>query len=337
MASLFSGWFEHAYSVIIMKTLFSLLLFITGPVFAIAQIPEAGLIGKYSFSGNALNEAGNYAHGTVFGASLAPDRCGKADSAYHFSQTDDHISIPVFNLLMGNELCISLWAKADFFTSNCMAMLAADDWSDRCVMCAQYVGNPTYIIWDYGDCSVNGRTIVTMIDTSSFWHHYVFQTSEADNLKQIFVDGQCVSSTGFQGSLINRDRELYIGAGFDWSGGGIGFKGSIDDIRIYNRALSTREVISLLYENICELAYSGVDKPMQSLVTMCPNPSRDMVTLTGVDSGVMELSDITGKRIRTLGINSSQFVFSVSDLPSGVYLVSLWSGNTRVVRKLIRE
>jgi hypothetical protein len=181
-------------------------------------IPTIGLVGKYSFTGNANNEIGNYANGTVYGATLTNDRFGTANSAYQFTLASDHILVPNTNLFAKNEISISIWAKADIMTSNCMLMLSPDDWNDRCVICAQYRGDPTYIFWDYGNCSFNGRTQYNDVSFSSVWHHYVFMTSQSQNLKKIFKDGICLKSESFMGALSYYTRDIYIGAGIDWNG-----------------------------------------------------------------------------------------------------------------------
>jgi hypothetical protein len=43
-----------------------------------------GLVVYYPFIGNANDASGNGNNGTVFGATLAPDRFGQPNQAYHF-------------------------------------------------------------------------------------------------------------------------------------------------------------------------------------------------------------------------------------------------------------
>lgn len=55
-----------------------------------SQIPTDGLVGFWSFTGNANDESGNENHGTVHGATLTEDRFGNMNSAYSFDGVDDH-------------------------------------------------------------------------------------------------------------------------------------------------------------------------------------------------------------------------------------------------------
>ncbi|MCH8838790.1 MAG: fibronectin type III domain-containing protein, partial [Candidatus Marinimicrobia bacterium] len=70
-----------------------------------------GLVAYYPFSGNANDESGNANHGTVFGATLAADRFGNANSAYSFDGTDDYVVVPSAGPLdFSEQMTISFWA-----------------------------------------------------------------------------------------------------------------------------------------------------------------------------------------------------------------------------------
>jgi hypothetical protein len=308
---------------------------IVGLITISAQIPTNGLVGKYSFSGNANNEVSDTANGSVYGATLTEDRCGVLNSAYHFSLTSDHIAISIFNQLTNNELSISLWAKADELTSNCLAMLAPDDWNDRCVICAQYIGNPSMLIWDFGNCDYNGRTVVQGLDYSEEWHHYVFITSQLHNFKSIYMDSICMSSEYFMGSLNNSARDLYIGAGTDWQGGAIGFKGSIDDLRIYDRALTASEVSSLYLENPCHTGITVWENYNNPDLEIFPVPAYEKVKISGLGNGSVDIINLQGKTIKALNLTNENSTFDISALPNGVYIVKITTDNRIIVKKLL--
>ncbi len=304
------------------------LIFLVGINSVVAQIPTNGLIGKYSFNGNAKNELGEYANGIVVGATLTSDRCGLLSNAYHFTSNHDHIAIRILGDWWSiNELSISLWAKADYLTSNCMVMLYPDNWNDRCVICAQYINNPSMMIWDIGDCSYNGRSVVTGIAISNAWHHYVFISSKSKNIKAIYLDSICMSLQSYMGSLINFNRDLYIGAGFDWSGSGIGFKGSIDDLRIYNRALEVPEVRSLFHENPCFNENSKWESSTNQEVNFFPVPAYEKINITGFDNGIIEIFSIQGQLLQTRQLTDKQTIIDISMLKNGIYIIKISTKN----------
>jgi uncharacterized protein (TIGR02145 family) len=87
-----------------MKHLLTLALFLCLGTFASAQIPgyvpTNGLVGWWPFNGNANDESGNGNHGTVNGATLAADRFGNAGKAYSFDGVDDYILANSININM---------------------------------------------------------------------------------------------------------------------------------------------------------------------------------------------------------------------------------------------
>jgi hypothetical protein len=58
-------------------------------------------------------------------------------------------------------------------------------------------------------------------------------------------------------------------------------------------------------------------------VKIIPNPTQDIVTITGVSSDVnLELRDFSGKIIRMIPINHSQTTVDLSDLANGIYFIT---------------
>ena len=78
------------------------------------------------------------------------------------------------------------------------------------------------------------------------WHHVVgtFDGSTA----RLYVDGKTrAAATCAPGTKLNKAKNFYIGGGFGWTpladvAGVCSFKGMIDEVRVYRRALSTEEV-----------------------------------------------------------------------------------------------
>lgn len=326
------------------KAIILLCCFVLHTFFIFSQIPLNGLVGKYSFSGNADNEAGNNANGVVSGAVLTADRCGNPNSAYLFNGVSDYISISNFKLFANNEITISLWAKAASLSSNCMIMMSPDNWNDRCVVCGQYVGNPTYFIWDYGNCNSGGRTLINGPSFNTQWHHYVFITSFSQNIKKIYIDSICVSSQTFMGSLINYTRDMYVGGGTDWSGGDIGFAGSIDDIRIYNRGLSDPEVMDLYNELACFTGLaSSFGHSGELNINAYPNPNNGFFILSfrypESEKVTVQITNLLGEMIFRETDEYSRGYYNkpvnLQKFPSGIYSVKVRVGETGLCKTII--
>src|SRR5690606_21018203 len=52
-----------------------------------------GPVAHYTFNGDAQDSSGNGNHGTVYGATLVPDRFGVEGRAYSFDRVDDYIEV----------------------------------------------------------------------------------------------------------------------------------------------------------------------------------------------------------------------------------------------------
>jgi len=101
--------------------------------------------------------------------------------------------------------------------------------------------------------------------TDTSWHLYVGRYDGA-NLS-IYVDGQFNTSEPFSGSIVTNTPGLSIGS--TWVG-------KIDDVRIYNRALSASE-IEQLYQSI-----SGVSTSISNTESDVNAPTRSSGSPTGV-------------------------------------------------------
>lgn len=83
-----------------------------------SSVPEEGLVAYYPFDGDAVSH-GSVAgvDGEVYRATLATDRFGEPNSAYHFGGSDSaYIEIPdsdVFSIITTGALTISAWISPD--------------------------------------------------------------------------------------------------------------------------------------------------------------------------------------------------------------------------------
>ena len=69
------------------------------------------------------------------------------------------------------------------------------------------------------------------------WYHFV--ATYNGSIKKIFLDGVKKLSEAATGNIVDTDKDLWISGNIPW---GEYFNGSIDNVRIYNRALSTEEI-----------------------------------------------------------------------------------------------
>ena len=211
-----------------------------------SYVPTNGLVGWWPFNGNANDESGNGNHGTVNGATLAADRFGNAGKAYSFDGNDDGIS-GNGNLSVSNQLSISSWinirniTQSRIFTFGNSNNIYAFQYSllttlNNSNLKAYFIG--------YGANSnfePTGPNISTNNLAVNSWCH-ISVTFGQDTLK-FFINGALSGIRIINDIFIsNNYSNFLIGKRSDNQEV---FNGLLDDIAIYNRALSAAEVQQL--------------------------------------------------------------------------------------------
>jgi len=215
-----------------------------------------GLVAWYPFDGNASDMSGNGNHGTVNGATLGTDRFGEENKAYSFDGDNDYISVSHNpNLNLTGEFSISLWINVESFDGvaggqyhdfTWVALLSKGQWGSNGTWSLLFsthpdeaklgfYGEPEAYYSDLFSLNLNNWKKLTLIqNTESEMSHFIGDRRL----------GYPVENNGVSASLNSSDN-LSIGFG-NHSTHPYYFSGLIDDIRIYDRALSEDE-IELLY------------------------------------------------------------------------------------------
>ena len=206
-------------------------------------IGVAELVAYYPFNGNANDESGNANHGTVYGATLTEDLQGNPNSAYAFDGTDDYIEIPdsaSFNF--NYPITISAW-------------IYLDDNSKGGI-----VGQ-----WGYGGAGgdafilyVRGTKLSTYLPREGLAHlelqsnnglatnqWYLVSMVSTGNLVTLYINGNEDKSEAVIVKQVDSYQTVEIGLEDRFSGGLNYLDGIIDEVRIYNRALTETEIQAL--------------------------------------------------------------------------------------------
>ena len=210
-----------------------------------SYVPTNGLVGWWGFNGNAQDVSGNGNHGTVNGATLTTDRFGNQNGAYSFDGVDDFISVSecVQIPLSSNNRTCSFWIKSNIIDNP-----------------------PNRDILNWGNYQTNQRFGFTMYSGLTYFcaqnndfYGSVFVGDNRWKFITLTYDGQFVSIyvngllDGGQFRNLNTVGDtIVIGSSPLFHPGATYFDGLIDDIGIWNRALSQQE-ISNLYQN-CQVS-----------------------------------------------------------------------------------
>ncbi len=215
-----------------------------------SYVPTNGLVGWWGFNGNAQDGSGNGNHGTVNGASLTTDRFGNQNGAYNFNgvnnwiQVQDHISLRPSNITLatwvfipGNTNNYGLITKTNLQTAQ------GEQYSLQ--FNNNNINENRFSIKRNSGCSPgNGwrEVVVQSVNPINEWH-FIVATYDGTTLRY------------YKNGVLS-PNQLTISGGIDnCTGGTLNFgrywnccnylQGKLDDIGIWNRALTQQEITNL--------------------------------------------------------------------------------------------
>jgi hypothetical protein len=207
----------------------------------------SGLVAYYPMNGNANDESGKGHNGTVVGAALTTDRYGNANGAFSFDGQSDRLVINPFSGFPSTAVSASFWMKCGSMLGKdlCIISYAVAENDNAFALAAS---NPSFrlLIQNGNDNQYSIQSPVSADDGQ--WHHIVVTWKSADGQVRIYKDGVLAwTAQHGMGRLITSTGCLGFGEDQDTLGGrwGDSFVGQLDDVRIYDRALSVDEVAVL--------------------------------------------------------------------------------------------
>ena len=217
-----------------------MLLFLAGFNFAQnvpAYVPTNGLVGWWPFSGNAIDSSGNGNNGTVNGATLTTDRNGVANRAYSFDGVNDFINTNQINFSNYQEMTISTWVNYNAILGG-RIMSANNNFFDFATGSISPVNGLFYFAWNG-----TGAVYVDRLATQNLWVNLVVVLNSTDSSFSFYYNGVLDTLVHQPISLINSN--LYFGRHFGFTQTNTFMNGKIDDIGIWNRALTSCEIADL--------------------------------------------------------------------------------------------
>jgi predicted outer membrane repeat protein len=204
-----------------------------------------GLLAYYPFNGNADDGSGMGHDGEVNGSSLTRDRFGHYNSAYSFDGVDDYIDLgEAASIIPENaSLSISIWVVPHDVSA--IYTLLSCETNDRGfkLYYRPYDGDMINAYID--EVPIHGDAANT---PAGRWSHLVMTWSSETGfnlyINGTFAGGADMDAWGYYSAA----DPLFLGA--HWEGGvtNAPYDGILDDIRIYDRALTLGEINSLYHE-----------------------------------------------------------------------------------------
>jgi hypothetical protein len=210
------------------------------------------LVAYYPFDGDADDESGNGYHGTVFGALLDQGIGGNANSSFRFAGETNWIKAPLGAAIFSSDYTLSIWAKIDDFengTGGQMSLLSGNlGVINLSVVGSQYESTSPdarrikFYMYEpnpWTQVPFGGVTSAEQLDSGK-WRHVVIRKSGATF--SLFLDGVLSSSADDGTALELQDTFVEIGNAFRDPSSTSFYHGSLDNFRVYQRAISPTEV-----------------------------------------------------------------------------------------------
>ena len=327
-------------------------------------VPTNGLVGWWPFNGNANDESGNNNNGTVNGATLTADRFDNANKAYSFDGVNDIINASANNLPTGSSSrALSFWYLLNSInqTNDQKFMIrygGGSPCSDWCSTIWPSTNFPTL------DINLNYVVYSNSIQLGN-WYHYVvtYELLNGTNIlaPKVYINGILQTNQNLINNTcsINRLNSSSLNIGGSGSGNtNQFFDGKIDDIGIWNRALTQQEISDLYNGNICYQNITVTDtliintnlvgfNPVtyQNSIKIFPNPTNDHITINygnyaTLNNYQLRITNSLGQQMFQTTINQQSSYINLSNWTgNGIYFVHLIDpqGNTIDIRKIVLQ
>jgi uncharacterized delta-60 repeat protein len=270
-----------------------------------------GLVAYYPFTGNANDATGNGFNGTVNGAVPSADRFGSPNSAYDFqgSQNINFTSVP---LAQTDNWTMSVWISPDSLPQAGIAVGMGMDSGVNFDGMELGISDGNYGQGQllFGSLSGNAFSSGYAFTNTNQWHQALMVRSSGTT--SIYVDGVLTAAT----STVTPATPSSFTIGSATSGDF--FLGILDDVRIYNRALSPGDIQQLY---ALENGQPVITQQPQSLMVFSGGSASFTVQATGVGPLYYQWYSTNFGLLSTATNSTMTLPYVLSANASGYYVV----------------
>lgn len=253
-----------------------------------SYVPSNGLVGYWGFNGNANDQSGNGNNGTVNGATLTTDRFGNANSAYSFDGVNDYIRCLNVGAIGNSSRSVSFWLKSN---SNFPGSIISYGNNDVSSQDFRIIQNGLGVCGQNGDvsCVITGSGRGVQYVSNNNWDFFtvVYDNSIGTNLTNIKIYKNGILNTSYcdenSSNVLNTSSVNPITFGcyhwLNYTGNKQFLSGVLDDIGIWNRALTAQEITAMYngvnYSDTCNAVSGSLTQGLVGYWPFCGNANDD--------------------------------------------------------------
>jgi hypothetical protein len=318
-----------------MKKLYFLLLcaFLSNALFSQINIQQ-GLVAYYPFNGNTKDSTSNGNDGSIVGTvSPVDNRLNMANSAYFFDGNNNYIDVPASSSIQPTSaVSVSAWLNTSdktYWNYAVCKRLNHSTSPGESYLLATTLGNSSTWQWAVSSTTTEYNLVSSELVEDSVWLHLV-GTFDGDTM-MLFLNGQKIGTKVIPHTTLGYSNlSLRLGLGIVINTPPkAAWKGSMDEIRIYDRALTIDE-IKYLYNPA--LLNTEAIAPINFDVKTYPNPANDVLFIDAsaakdmLDGATINITDISGKNV--ISTNYGANGVDISNLSDGVYFINIPAFNS---------
>jgi hypothetical protein len=240
-------------------------------------------------NGNVQDYSGNARHATLDGPQPADDALGESGNAYRFTASSDIIFLPNETALnFRDKITVAFWIKLDAITEESF-VLSHGSWEERWKISVTPGKNLRWTIKNSSGTQDLDSTFPLVL--GMFYH---FTAVYSGYSMELYVDGELDNFQSNNGQLSITSKDLTFGRK-DTGTTDYSLHGSLDEVRIYDEALSPDEIktLRLLWNN----NVTGVQNQVHETISVYPNPSSGVINISGPGILNIEVWDLQGVKI----------------------------------------
>ncbi|MGE5317647.1 MAG: LamG-like jellyroll fold domain-containing protein [Chloroflexota bacterium] len=285
---------------------------------------DSALVASYFFNGNFADNSGHGYDAYNMGVYFGTDRFGNPQSAALFDGWS-YLVLPdsvLFQPLTSST--VSLWIQTNEYQRMTVLeqRLGSGTPDDLNFQIGLNYPFPQYI--HYVHPNYNGTPfaftsfiVYGNLAVNSNWHHYVFIKDVDQSIMSVYEDDALLGFRPINDVPFQVNGTLLMGRNFNYE---FFYRGMIDDVKIYNRAISPIEIDTLFRE----MVVVKVKNPAGSSFSVFPNPSTGIVNLPYLkDFGKIILGEVFTEDGKKMTIFNDYKKVDLSGYKTGNYLIVL--------------
>jgi len=305
---------------------------------------EPGLVAHYPFEGNANDATPYNNHGVLGGAPVfqtVTDRPNASGRAIVFDGQRDSVVVPNAVQLISDFATVNFWIRVDSRNlSDAEAyIMSFGHWDQRWkISLPQHLK----IVWTTNVRNQQFPNFISDMDSGDgnelalgFWWNVTMVSDGESNI--IYVDGEEANRRPVNGALNSTARALSIG--FNPIEGGQLFPGALDELKIYNKALTADEIASL-YNTGSTSTEEAVGYQLSSVVhNLFPNPGSEQLhiqhSFKNNQTLALRVFDLQGRQVDWLRFDRNMIpegliTMDISNYAPGTYILNFVYGGKSV-------